>query len=400
MYAKILVALDGSEYSVTGGRIALNLAKKLGSGIIASHVYDAQIHSSRFKEMEPVLPSRYQGEDYLSELRKSHDGLIFEGFDSLSKGYIAEYVTEARKEGVCITETHREGRNYAELLRIAEEQGANLIVIGAHGLGMVQDGYLGSTAKRVLRMAKCDVLVVRHDFSKKNVLVGIDGSREALSALRKSAIWARSFEKSLRLAAVYDPYFHVQVFTAMADSLSPEVQAEVGLSTQETLHKQIIDGGLGKLYQSFLNEALESCQSMEKIPETALLQGKAYRSLIENAQRDTDLIVAGRFGHHRQDIVGIGSVSEALAQLSPTNVLITEPLKIEERKASKDRIKLDWDKEALKGLDKIPSFARPMARAGIERFIRAKGGTKVTLNEFNELAKSMGMTQSKEKKDD
>lgn len=400
MYAKILVALDGSKYSVVGGRIALDLAKRLGSEIIASHVYDAQIHSSRFQEMEPVLPSRYQDEDYLSDLRRSHDGLIFEGFDSLSRGYIEDFVSTAGKEGVFITEVHREGRNYAELIRIAEEQGANLIVMGAHGLGDAKDGILGSTALRVLRLASCDVFIARQMLRGGNVLVGIDGSQDALLSLRKAIIWSRSFGKNLKLAAAYDPKFHVQVFTAMADSLSPERQEEVGLSKQEELHKQIIDDGLGKLYKSFLDQALESCRQVKPMPEAVLLQGKAYKSLIDHAGNDADLIVAGRFGHHRQEMVEIGSNSEALAQLAPTNVLITEPLKSDKQHITATQEKLEWEQEALDRLNKIPPFARSMAKSGVERFIRAKGGTKVTLQEFNELAESLGMTPPKDKKDE
>jgi nucleotide-binding universal stress UspA family protein len=231
-------------------------------------------------------------------------------------------------------------------------------------------------------------------------MVGIDGSQEALSSLRKAVIWARSFEKKLVLAAAYDPKFHVQVFSAMADSLSPEKQEEVGLSKQEILHKQIIDDGLGKLYQTFLDQALESCRQFQPEPEVKLLQGKGYRSLIDHAGSDADLIVAGRFGHHRQEMVEIGSNSEALAQIAATNVLITEPIKTEDQNVTEGRGDLEWDQAALDRLKKIPAFARTMAKSGVERFIRAKGGTRVTLQEFNELAESLGMTGSKDNKDD
>ena len=55
MYSTILVALDGSDHSLAGGDLAVALAQRVGSGILAAHVYDAAIHTTRFREMEPGL---------------------------------------------------------------------------------------------------------------------------------------------------------------------------------------------------------------------------------------------------------------------------------------------------------------------------------------------------------
>ena len=80
---RVLVALDGSEPSVIGGNIALSLASGLGSEVVATHIYDAGIHTTRFVEMEPVLPDKYQDDQTMTRLRESHDDLISEGFDAL-----------------------------------------------------------------------------------------------------------------------------------------------------------------------------------------------------------------------------------------------------------------------------------------------------------------------------
>ncbi len=52
------------------------------------------------------------------------------------------------------------GRANNAILDIAEQQGADLIIIGSHKPGF-QDYLLGSTAARVVRHAKCSVLVSR-----------------------------------------------------------------------------------------------------------------------------------------------------------------------------------------------------------------------------------------------
>lgn len=53
------------------------------------------------------------------------------------------------------------GRPASEIHAHAEELGADLIVVGSHGRGMVSRLMLGSTANAVLQGAKCDVLTVR-----------------------------------------------------------------------------------------------------------------------------------------------------------------------------------------------------------------------------------------------
>ncbi|MDX2052610.1 MAG: universal stress protein [Polyangiaceae bacterium] len=47
------------------------------------------------------------------------------------------------------------------LVEIAKEVGANLIVVGTHGKGAVEQMLLGSVSQKVLRHAPCSVLVVR-----------------------------------------------------------------------------------------------------------------------------------------------------------------------------------------------------------------------------------------------
>ena len=48
------------------------------------------------------------------------------------------------------------------IVRIAEEQGADLIVMGTHGRTGLPHALLGSVAEKVVRLAPCPVLTVRH----------------------------------------------------------------------------------------------------------------------------------------------------------------------------------------------------------------------------------------------
>ncbi len=54
----------------------------------------------------------------------------------------------------------REGHPYKTILEVADKTGAELIIIASHQPGL-EDYFLGSTAAKVVRHAKCSVLVVR-----------------------------------------------------------------------------------------------------------------------------------------------------------------------------------------------------------------------------------------------
>jgi nucleotide-binding universal stress UspA family protein len=53
------------------------------------------------------------------------------------------------------------GNPAVELVRIADEHSAGLIVVGSHGLSGIERFLLGSVSERVLRHAHCSVLIVK-----------------------------------------------------------------------------------------------------------------------------------------------------------------------------------------------------------------------------------------------
>ena len=134
------------------------------------------------------------------------------------------------------------------------------------------------------------------------------------------------------------------------------------------------------------------CKKMKVKATTTLLAGKAYRSLLDYSEKiHADLVVMGRYGHHRNDTVQIGSTSEAVTQLTSTNVLVTEPLASPLPASKEESHGLEWEDEALDYLHRIPSFAQPMARQSIERDVESKGGKQVTLKDVQELSRTLGM---------
>jgi len=86
----------------------------------------------------------------------------------LPAGLIATSLQAARDElqaianasGVPMEAEARTGHSYKTILDVADEKQVDLIVIASHQPGL-QDYFLGSTAAKVVRHAKCSVLIIR-----------------------------------------------------------------------------------------------------------------------------------------------------------------------------------------------------------------------------------------------
>lgn len=65
--------------------------------------------------------------------------------------------------GVAADTAVAEGAPWKQIVRLASDRGAGLIVLGAHGQSSLTDALLGTVAERVVRHAPCSVLVVRPD---------------------------------------------------------------------------------------------------------------------------------------------------------------------------------------------------------------------------------------------
>jgi len=72
----------------------------------------------------------------------------------------ADLKAVATASGIAMDVEIRSGHPYKTILEVAEEKAADLIIIASHRPGL-QDYFLGSTAAKVVRHAKCSVLVIR-----------------------------------------------------------------------------------------------------------------------------------------------------------------------------------------------------------------------------------------------
>jgi nucleotide-binding universal stress UspA family protein len=396
MYKKILVAVDGSEHSSLAIDAAISMAKTCNASITGCHVYAADLHRVRFVEMEPGLPEDYQEEGKLNELRGTHDEIIGDGMKVISDAYLAPLEKLANEANLPYEGSTPQGRNYVELLKLIQNGGYDLVVMGACGFGRSSRANIGSVAERVLLLAhSADVLLVRKPMPDTGpMLVGIDGSANSYSAMDRAAELASSFGLALKAASVYDPFFHLGVFGKITEALPEEQRAKFNFAAQEKLHDEIIDKGLEKIYRDGLDRALLMAKDAGISANGSVLTGKVFDGLLDfSASVLASLMVVGRWGIHKEEESPIGSNSLNIARLFEGNVLIASPRKdiAVPRMAGESAEKLAWTEDALDIINRVPPFARKMAKGAVEDRARKMGKSVVDAQTVNDVAALFGM---------
>jgi nucleotide-binding universal stress UspA family protein len=349
--------------------------------------------------MEPGLPGRYQEEERLAALRSTHEGLISDGMGLISDAYLAPLARAAADRGLRFEGLTREGRNYVELLRIVQERQPDLVVMGATGLGAVRGMTIGSCAERLLHLVSTtDVLIMRQPwaFANRPIVVGVDGSDDSYLALHRALEIGQAFGAEVEAVAVYDPFFHTGVFSTIAEILPVEAQKRFDFSAQERLHNEIIDKGLETLYRRNLDRGRPLAEALGVTLRVDVLAGKVCAQLHHYcALKHAGLLVLGRYGLHREDASIVGSSTLNAARQSSTNLLVVAPpeapFSLPAELEEEETAPLVWTDEAARILERVPAFARPMAKAAIEDRARLRGETEVTAECVRDISRALGM---------
>ena len=66
-----------------------------------------------------------------------------------------------------LTVEFRIGRDYQEILKFAEEQNIDLIILGRQGKGSFQKAFFGNVTEKVARHAPCAVMIIPLSYKEK-----------------------------------------------------------------------------------------------------------------------------------------------------------------------------------------------------------------------------------------
>jgi nucleotide-binding universal stress UspA family protein len=206
-----------------------------------------------------------------------------------------------------------EGEPREEIPRLAEEWNADLVVVGARGLGAVKGWLLGSVSTTVVHHAPCPVLVVKgRPGGLRKAVIAVDGSPDSLLAARFFGALPLDPALVIRLVAVAEP---PRIPVADPELFSVSIPAALG---------ELSVGSHARLEGVLRNLESELRSKVASIDQSCLL-GTASEEIINAASEPgVDLVVVGARGHGTVMRLMLGSVSERVLHQAPCSVLVVK----------------------------------------------------------------------------
>ena len=189
------------------------------------------------------------------------------------------------------------------ILSMAEDQKADLIVMGARGLGPVKERLFGSVSHRILTLAPCATLVVNGPVKALNqILLPLQGQSDAEAAIR-----------FLQLKPFHDA-IKITLLTVLPETAPPwPTDAAAAAASTEIMEKQTdYINGVAERLRAIGYEARGV--AVVGIPATMILQ--------EATTLRSDLILMGTRGRQGITRFMLGSVSHAVLHRTPCSVLV------------------------------------------------------------------------------
>jgi nucleotide-binding universal stress UspA family protein len=279
---KILLATDGSEDATRATEAASDLASKSGAELHVVHVWhDVRGFAHDFVRRE----LKRQGQEVLDQ-----------------------QVEKVGAAGCEVVEAHlRRGRTSNEVIALAGEIGAGLMIVGSRGMGTVQRILMGSQSEEIVHHAQIPVLVVRGAepyWPPKRIVIGEDFSDDA--------------GKAGELAAAIGGLYGAGGLLLYSHPDLPEVPPGEARSTATNLmdmrerDEQMLDDRAGRL-EKLLGSS----------PEVRLSGGYPARVLLEaSLEVQPSLLVVGSRGLAGMARTRLGSVSTKVVTAAPGPVLV------------------------------------------------------------------------------
>ena len=157
---KILVATDFSEPSDAALAYGRELARTFGASLTVLHIVDNILTRAYGAEGVVLADPELQREIETSAQRQVDASLFDE--DRQALGAVGLVITSNSPSAAIVT--------------YARDASVDLIVMGTHGRGAIAQLLMGSVAERVVRIAPCPVLTVRHpehEFVLPDALVAV-----------------------------------------------------------------------------------------------------------------------------------------------------------------------------------------------------------------------------------
>jgi nucleotide-binding universal stress UspA family protein len=144
IYKTILCPIEFSDPSTRALEYALTLAEETGARLILLHVIELLVDAPQLRELSHFTVPEYQR--YLEEDARAR---------------LRSAVPDEARVWCTPEERVLSGKAYRVILDLAEQEKAEVIVMGVHAKGALKRRLFGSTTHHVIREARCPVLTLR-----------------------------------------------------------------------------------------------------------------------------------------------------------------------------------------------------------------------------------------------
>lgn len=160
---RVLYATDLSPNSQLAFTYAAGLAENYGATLYVLHVLEV-ISYKPYLQVEG-----FKGENEWKSIEEEREAAAIHSIEEKLNVMCSEmnahiFTCAINEEQIMI----RKGAPVEEIIKAAEENDIQLIVMGTHGYGMVQDALMGGTARRLVRRSVKPVLIVPHPARMKD----------------------------------------------------------------------------------------------------------------------------------------------------------------------------------------------------------------------------------------
>jgi nucleotide-binding universal stress UspA family protein len=145
MFGSIVVGTDGSETANEAVRQATELAKSVGASVYLVSAFEP-VGNQRLREERQQVP-----EDMSWMVNERED----------VNATLKDAEEQIKEQGINVQTFARQGDPADAILDVAEEQNADLIIVGNKGMSGAKRFLLGSVPNKVSHHAPCSVMIIR-----------------------------------------------------------------------------------------------------------------------------------------------------------------------------------------------------------------------------------------------
>jgi len=295
MYDRLVIPIDGSDEAQYAARRGLELARVFDATVCALYVVEQK--ALRLTETA----------DEKTQLRE------------LGEEVLAEIEALASELEHPVTTKLTEGKPAVQISEYADEQDADLIVIGRQGMTGLGKRLLGGVTEQVLHQSDVPVFVVpgEDSVSEKTegysrVLIPTDGSENADAATPHGATIAQHFDSIIHVLSVVDLQAAGGAFNA--GGLEKEFIERLEVRGQEAVDR----------VRDEITEIGPEIEVQTSVERTTSFEGAAAGVRDYVGKTETDLVVMGSHGRSNLKRQLLGSVASTVLRTVDVPVLVVK----------------------------------------------------------------------------